>query len=161
MAKPSLWRRITGVERDRGADAREGGDEVEERAQEHLAVGTRTDDVGRIAEHGAVQEDGRDREDEGHQVQHARRRARASSGVRRDSILGVVRMALVMSVSFFALVGSIGLRGETVARLGSGSTRITETSGRPTSRTFWSKPCSAAWSATWPWMTRGAVALDG
>ena len=35
------------VQRDRGADAGEGGDQVEERAEEDLGVGAGAEDVGR------------------------------------------------------------------------------------------------------------------
>ena len=55
-----------------------------------------------------------------------------------------------MSFSLCGLVsthrGAMGISGW------SGSTRVTETSGRPMSRTLWSKPWSAAWSATRPEM---------
>ena len=67
------------IQRDGGADAGEGGDEVEERAQQDLGVGAGAEDVGRISQHRAIQEHGGDREDEGHQVQRRPRRARASS----------------------------------------------------------------------------------
>ena len=35
----------------------------------------------------------------------------------------------------------------------SGSTWVTDSSGRPRSRTLASRPCSAAWSTTGPWRT--------
>ena len=46
-ASASLCRLITGIERDGRPDAGEGGDDVEERAQQDLAVGAGADDVGR------------------------------------------------------------------------------------------------------------------
>jgi hypothetical protein len=65
-----------------------------------------------------------------------------------------VRTAFVMSVSFLgdgdACHGWSSDTPGTPARLG--SHWVTETSGRPKSRTFTSKPCSAARSATGPWM---------
>src|SRR5664280_3787172 len=65
-------------------------------------------------------------------------------------VVAVVRTVVDMSFSFGGLMS---YRGWVVGTSGwLGSTWVTETSGRPTSRTFWSRPCSAAWSATGPWM---------
>ena len=60
LERPSAWRRsrsrrlplcrlITGYSATAVPDASEGGDEVEQCSQQHLAVGTGTEDVGGIA----------------------------------------------------------------------------------------------------------------
>src|SRR5664279_2074040 len=71
-------------------------------------------------------------------------------------------VVLVMSFSFAGLlswrgllVGKTAPQGQRIQGLTpgwSGSTRVTEISGRPMSRTFCSRPCSADWSTTMPWM---------
>src|SRR5688500_10332442 len=53
--------------------------------------------------------------------------------------------------SFARLV--IGVASTSGSLACSRPTCVTETSGSPMSRTFWSKPCSAAWSTTGPRMT--------
>ena len=72
------------VQRDGGADAGEGDDHIEEAADEDGGVRSRADDVVRIVQHRAVQEQGRDR-DEGDQVEHARDERGLPQGVHRNS----------------------------------------------------------------------------
>ena len=95
-AKPSCWRLTTGEQRDGGADAGEGVDQVEEAAQEHAGVRAGADDVVRVVQHGVEEQEGGDRGGEGDDVEGARRRARSSSvspsGLCAAAVDGVVVM---------------------------------------------------------------------
>ena len=71
------------VERDGGADAGKGHDHLQDAADDHRGVRAGAGDPVRIAQHGTVQGEGRDR-DEAEQVQHAGGECRLPQGFHRD-----------------------------------------------------------------------------
>jgi hypothetical protein len=76
-------------QRDRGPDAGERRDDVEEGAQDHLAVSARAQDVVGVREDRAHQEDGWDRRGEGQQVEDAGDERGRSQSVGRGTGCGL------------------------------------------------------------------------
>src|SRR6185312_6219180 len=111
------------VQRDGGADTGESDDHLEKAAHQHAGVAAGAEDPVLVVLDRTVEGECGDR-DEGDQVEDARDERGLPCRAHRNS-------------SHCLWPGSAG---------------VTEIRGRPRSRTFWSKPCRAAWSATWPEM---------
>src|SRR5262245_27833574 len=135
-----------GEQSDGGADGGQGVDHIQRAAPEHAGVRSGADDVRRVVEDRAEQDQGRDRGGERDQVEHAGDEdvAPGRVGWRAYGGRGSECGRHVRSPSCVVVVSSANR---------SAGTRVSETRGRPRSRSRCSTPCSAVWSGTGPYRT--------
>src|SRR5689334_14912002 len=137
------------VQRDGGADAGQRDDHLQEAAHQYARVGAGAEDPVPVVLHRAVEGEGGDR-DKSDQVEDARDQ-RGLSQRGHPGWLGGCGVHGGRHIGLLQWIDELpGLAGGHSGW--PASTWVTETSGTPRSRTFWSKPCSADWSATGPQM---------